>query len=181
MINLLPPEEKELLHKGQQRKLIIILGTTVIISLVCLWLVLLAIQFHIMGESANVKIALKQAEVKYQTQHFLLYKQRIQDANASFAKINQNHLVKNNTANVLPFLSAVQKPAGVKLNRINLASQSTGTLVALSGTSDTRENLMAFKTHLESQGAVKNMDFPANNWLKPANLEFYLTFEYAEK
>ena len=170
-----------MLYTAQVKKLIIILGGVAVISLVCLWLVLLAVKFYILTEATSMQSMLHAAGEKYQTEDFLLYRQRILDANVQFGKVNTFAATTTSVARALEFISGIQKPAGVKLTRISAKQQADAVNLAIFGVSDTRDNLMALKIGLENSAAVQRMDFPSNNWLKPANLDFYLTFDYVQK
>ena len=87
MINLLPPKEKEVLFMEQTRKLVVILGTIVLIAIVCLVLVLLPVYFFVLGDVESQKIFLKEAEDKYKTEDFENYRNIIANYNKSFPRI----------------------------------------------------------------------------------------------
>jgi len=50
--------------------------------------------------------------------------------------------------------------------------------ISLSGFAPTREILLEFNKKLEEQINFKNISFPAANWVKPRDINFFVNFEY---
>lgn len=179
MINLLPPEEKERLILEKKKKLVIVLGNVIIISLICLILILFSLKFYILGEITSQKIALDNIEKKYQTPDFLLFKQIVQKYNSILVKIDNFYKKETYFNDALETILEIQKPDGLYLSDISVAriKENNKIKVTASGISDNRDNLSILKSNIENNEKIENFYFPPNNWIKPKDIEFYLTFE----
>ena len=185
MMNLLPPQEKRELALQQNKKLAMVLGGVVLIFLVSLSMALFSVKFYLLGEVTYQKNILGTTEKKYETPDFLASKSLIQSYNASLVKMNEFYQHDILASGALKTLLAVERPAGLSLTNIfaqkNLAEagkKNTVVKVSFSGISEARDDLMLYKTSLESNPDIKNIYFPPNNWIKPSELSFYITFEY---
>src|SRR4051812_32386303 len=77
MINLLPPFQKDKLLLEKDKKLALVLGSTISIALVCLALILFALKFYLL-EDINVQRTFKNITAKkYETQDFLSFKNTV--------------------------------------------------------------------------------------------------------
>jgi len=180
MINLLPPKEKQELLFQNTQKLVVVLGSVVLISLVSLILVLASVKFYILSEINYQKLILNSTEKKYQTPDFLSSKDLIKKYNEALAKASSFYKKEVRASGAVHALAGIPRPSGVYLTNINIEkNKETNKLKAsISGFADTRENLMLFKEGVEENNRIKNVDFPPNNWIKPRDLTFYFTFEY---
>ena len=179
MINLLPPKEKEERSLEQLKKLEIILETAALIAATCLILVLLAVNFYILGESVSRKFILEQAENQYKTPDFLKYKNILQIYNKNIAQVDSFY------KNEVPFGAAIKKimkierPAGVYFSSLSLSRNESAKKIeaSISGNSDTRDNLIIFKGNVEKEKDVRNSNFSPESWINPNYINFNLTFE----
>ena len=71
----------------------------------------------------------------------------------------------------------IERGASVAI-KVNQKDNGTTMRVTLLGLSDDRDTLSAFKENLEKNQKISNIDFPADNWLKAKDINFYLTFQY---
>ena len=192
MINLLPPKEKEELILEKNKKLVVILGNVVLISLVCLALVLFSLKFYILGEISSEKSFLDNTEKKYQNPDFLHFKNLLQKYNAKLIKIDAFYKKEIYFSGILKTILEIQRPKGLSLISININKTKednppqsttqktlrTGNIkVTISGISDTRDNLLIFKRNIENNKEIENLYFPPYDWIKPKDINFYLTFE----
>jgi len=179
MINLLPTKEKEELILERNKKLAIILGSALLIALVCLILVLLSVKFYILGQAVSQKFTLEQAENKYQTPDFLIYKGLLEDYNKNFAQLRSFYKNKIQFSAVLENILEVERPEGVYFTDLSLARSEDSNKVEakLSGISDTRDNLLLFKKNIEESKVIKNQSFSSESWINSKDVNFYLTFE----
>ncbi|MDO8529896.1 MAG: hypothetical protein Q7S10_00575 [bacterium] len=180
MINLLPPKEKQALVSQQNKKLVIVMGNVVLISLCSLALVLLSVKFYILGELTYHKFILSATEKKYETPDFLFFKGLIQDYNISLTRMHNFYKNEMPVSDVIKAILEVPKPEGLHLTDIKIEKGAKGNKITatISGISDNRDSLALFKSGIESNIHMKNVYFPPNNWIKPSDLPFYLTFEY---
>ncbi len=65
MINLLPPKEKKELFLKKVKRMIIIWGTVILVTLLCLILILFSIRIYIFGKAESQKIILEQTKKEY--------------------------------------------------------------------------------------------------------------------
>ena len=187
MINLLPPSDKENLLSEKNKKLIMVLGNVILISLICLILVLLSVQFYILGETNYHKSVLDDIESKYQTKDFLFFKSTIEEYNKDLALINAFYKKEVKYAETLKIISQLPKPEGLYLTNmliereINAGTKPDGIAVSLFGISNNRDSLLIFKKNIEDNKKLKNIYFPPDNWIKASNLNFYVTFKIYEE
>ncbi len=178
MINLLPPKEKEELLLEKKNKLIIILGITILIPLVCLILILSSIRFHILGEVNSQKIILEQAKKKYQTADFLTFKDIIQKDNKILVQLKSFYKKETYFSKVLKIISDIQRPKNLYLTDLALSRDKNQKVkVVASGFSESRENLLFFQKNIEKYKEIENPYFSPESWINPQNITFYLTFE----
>lgn len=179
MINLLPPSEQKELLVRKNEKLAIVLGSTFSISMVCLILVLFSLRFYILGEVVSQSIILDNIQKKYQTPNFLSLKGFIQKYNSALIKVDSFYKKEIYFSDALKTISNIQKPKGLYLTNVSVSKikEDNKMVVAISGVSDTRNNLLIFKNNLEDEKKIKNIHFPPDYWTKPVDVNFNLTFE----
>ena len=185
MINLLPPKEKEELSLEGNKKLVIVLGNLVLISLVCLILILFSLKFYILKEISYQKIVLDNTEKKYQASNFLSFKEIIQKYNANLVKIDNFYKKEIKVSDILKTILEVPRPEGLYFENISVENNKNGTenkktKVTISGISKTRDNLLIFKENIENSKTIENVYFPPSNWVKNKDINFYLTLETKE-
>ena len=188
MINLLPPKEKEKLIRENNKKLVMVLGNIVVVSLVCLFLILFSLKFYILGEIVSQKFTLDDAEKQYQNKDFIILKEVVEKYNAVLAKIDNFYKKKTDFNFALRYILEIQKPDGLYLTDINMDKIKEDNKIKINvyGVSDTRENLLIFKNNIENSLLekleqtlkIKNVNFPPNNWVKSKNINFNFTFDY---
>jgi len=178
MINLLPKNEKENLLFDRDKKMIMVLGYIIIIALMCLSLFLFSIKFYILGDVASQNVLLGITEKSYQNPDFLTFKDMIQKYNSDLVKINTFYSKEVYFSDLLKNILAIQRPNGVYFTDISMVKDQVSNTVkiTIAGTSDTRDNLSIFRENLENNQKIENVYFPPENWIKPINLNFYLSF-----
>ncbi len=191
MINLLPPKEKEELISERNKKLAIVLGNIIVISLACLALILFSLKFYILREINYQKNIYDNNEEKYQNPDFLLFKGLVEKYNTTLVQINDFYKKEIYFNDILKNVIEIQRPAGLYLTSIDIhrvkednlpTSATSETLragkikVSLSGVSNTRDNLLIFKSNIEKDEKIENVYFPSHNWIKPKDIIFNLNF-----
>lgn len=175
MINLLPSEKKEELFLEQVKKMIIVLGGTIIISLICFVLVLLSIKFFVLREI----ILQREIFADVNTTSLSETKSVVQKYNEIFPALISFYDRKTYFSKILEEIFKIQTPAGLYLYDISLGWGPDGAVQAsISGVSDTRENLLTFKKNIESNKNIKRNQFSSDSWIKEKNANFYLTLEF---
>ncbi len=185
MTNLLPLEEKRELFLKNKERLAIIMGITSVVSLVCLILILLSINYYILAEAVFQKNILEQAEKSYKTPVFLDLKNSIQRYNNTLTKLNYFYREEIYFSEILKIISNIDRKDSIyltdlSLNRIKQEGEENGIKkikVIATGFSGSREDLLSFKKNIEENKDIKNPYFSPESWTNPQNVKFYLTFE----
>jgi|SRR3989344_5255715 len=179
MINLLPSKEKQGLLFQKYRNLIIVLGSMVIIFLICLSLVLLSLKFYILQRVSYEKYILEETEKSYQTADFSSLLDSIKKNNISLSKIDSFYKKESYLSNALKTILDIKRSGGISFNDIVLNHPETNGVIKVSiyGTSISRDELLSFKENIDSQKEIKNVNLPPENLIKPSNASFYVTFE----
>jgi len=180
MINLLPQKEKDELFLKRVKNLIFVLGNVIIIFLVCLILVLLSVKFYILAEVDNQKFLLKNTQQDYQSPDVGKLKNAIQKYNSYLPTAISFYEKEIYLSDILGAISEIERPGELYFTSISLDGKNyEGKVkVSISGTSDTRENLINFQKNLGSHGAIKNVSFSPESWISPLKASFKLNFEY---
>ena len=179
MINLLPQKEKDELLLKRIKNLVLVLGSIVVIALICLIFVLLSIKFYILTEVDSQKFLLQDTQKKYESPDVVNLKNAIQKYNNSLPIIASFYQNEIYLSDVLSGISEIQKPAGLYFTNISLDNQQAKSVkVSISGTSATRESLITFQKSLENQPKIKNILFSPESWINPVKVNFNLTLEY---
>ncbi len=85
-----------------------------------------------------------------------------------------------NLSEILEKISKILAP-GIYLTNLSLNKpsdlQGNRVEVTISGFSETRENLSLFKKNLEEEKDFKDVYFYPSSWIKPTDIDFYLTLK----
>lgn len=188
MINLLPPLEKKALAAAQYKKMVVVLGISGLVAITCMALILLSLNFYLLGDAAAQKSALEELEKKYQTPSFIASKSLIEKYNALLARGSLFYSREAYASRILAFVASLQKPSGISMVDIAIKKDQERKVfkVTLLGKSATRQALQSFKDAIDGlanqpSALIANVDFPTENWIKPTNSAFRITFDYAAK
>ncbi len=176
MINLLPPEEKKHLHLERIEKLIIILGSSVLIFLICLILALFSIKIYIEGQVKSEKIILEKREQEHKSSEIRELQEIIKEYNRKLIKLKtfydeQIYFVEG-LRNVLEI-----KPASIYFTDLALQKGEKMTQVSISGFSPSREILEIFQTGLKKENKIDDVKFTPLSWAQPTEIDFEVTFK----
>jgi len=178
MINLLPQEEKQRLLLEKEKKLAIVWGIIVLVSLVCLFLLLLSIKFYIQGETDSQRNILLQVERENKISDFATVNASIQKYNETLAQLGSFYKKEIYFGQVLNIITSVPSPDGLFITDFSLKRNDGGTVkVNVSGVSDTREKLLVFKENILNDKRIIKPYFSPESWISPENADFNLTFE----
>lgn len=178
MTNLLPPPlKKELLLERKQR-LVVILGLTIIIPLICLILSLISLKFFILSEADAQKVVLEDAKRKYQTPDFVTFTNIIQTSNKTIGQLSSFYKQGKSFSSVLTGVLDIKKPDGLYLTETSIIRDKQGKIiVTISGLADSRENLVSFQKSLQENSQIKNLFISPQSWINAQNVKFFMTFE----
>ena len=180
MINLLPPEEKEKLLLEQKKRIAIILWFLVLFFLVCLILILFAAEIYLKTQLDTQKTLLDEVQKEYNRPAIQNLQEKIKAANSSLTKLNSFYQKKIYFTEILERISKTL-PQGIYLTNFSTVFSPEVLKISLSGFSPNREMLFEFKKNLEKEEDFKKVLFPPANWVKPTNIEFFVTFEITTK
>jgi len=180
MINLLPTEEKKELFLDKRRKLTIVLNIIILVALICLNLILLSIKFYVLADVDIQKSALKEIKNRSESHEYASLGETIKNYNAIIGDINSFYSDKIYFSNILDIILNIQRPENLYLTNFSLESQNNTINVNISGTSDSRDDLLIFKNNLENTPEIKNLSFSKSSWINPFDVKFSLNFQIYE-
>ncbi|MBM3250644.1 MAG: hypothetical protein FJZ07_00150 [Candidatus Nealsonbacteria bacterium] len=181
MINLLPPEQKEELLLEQKKRIIVILGILVLFFLFCLFLFSFLVKIYLQIQVISQKGFLKEAEKGSFQLEIQDLRRKIDLINQDITRLEQFYKNRIYFSEILDKISQTI-PRGVYLTNFSAAVSffegESLIKISLSGFAPTREILLEFNKKLEEQINFKNISFPAANWVKPRDINFFVNFEY---
>ncbi len=182
MINLLPQKEKDVLYLKRVKNLSLVLGSIVVISIICMVFVLMSVKFYMLTEADNQKFLLTEAQKSYKSPTIEYLKNVIEKYNKLLPVVINFYQKRIYTSDVLAVISSVEKADGLYFTSMSLDSQTSenSVRVIISGTSDTRENLLAFQKKLSEQGKIKNVSFSPDSWISPTKTNFKVSFDFVK-
>lgn len=180
MINLLPPEEKEKLLLEQKKRIVIILWFLVLFFLVCLPLILFAAEIYLKDQLDTQKTLLTEVQKEYNRPEIQNLQEKIKTTNSILTKLNSFYQKKIYFTEILERISKTL-PEGTYLTNFSTIFSPDTLKVSLSGFVPTIEILFEFKKNLEKEEDFKEIFFPLANWVKPTNIDFFITLEIAIK
>ena len=181
MINLLPPEEKKKLLLERKRKIITIFWLLILFFIFCLILFLFSAKIYLRNELKSEKAVLETANKETEQSEIQNVRQRIKSANLNFKKLNSFYREKIYFSDILEEISKIV-PQDIFLTEISINSSVTEkkkliTEIFLSGFSPTREILFNFKEKLQNDNYFKEIYFSPSNWVKSADINFFINFK----
>ena len=180
-INLLPPEVKTELELEEKWKQVFLLGLLFLIFLICLSLILISINIYISGEADSRKILLEQREKEFRTPQTQALQKNLATFNQTLSQLDLFYQKQFNVSDVLEIVSELL-PAGTYLTNLSCVPQVSTkggwkTSCSLSGFCPNRETLLDFKDRLEKEKSFGEVSFPPASWVKPADINFSVTFK----
>ena len=176
MINLLPPEQKEELLLRERQNIILILGILFLSFLISLSLILLSIKISFSGDSEIQKIILEERKKEVSFDKEL--EEKIKNSNQVLSNLNSFYQSQFNLTQILEKISGLLS-SGIYLTNLNLnpLEKEKEVQVSLSGFSESREILLSLKENLEKEAEFTRVYFPPENWVKPNDINFIVTFK----
>ena len=174
MINLLPPQQKEELRREEKWKLTLILGIIFLVFLLCFFLIMLSIKIYISGELEFQKNLLGIEEKKFKTPEIQEFQKEITALDQNLFKLDSFYQEQPNLTKILEKISETL-PSGAYLTRLSWQKETFQ--IELSGFAPLRESLFELKKNLEEEKDFENIYFPPANWVKPKEIDFFVTFK----
>jgi len=178
MINLLPSVEKEEIFLRERLSLVLVLAILFFSFLVSLFLILFSIKTSLLGDLEVQKMFFKETEKEISSRKDL--EEIIKNSNLTFSNLDSFYQKELNLTQVLEKIAKLL-PAGAYLTNFNfnLPSKKEAFLaqISLSGFSESREILLSLKENLEKEAEFTGVYFPPENWVKPSDINFTVTFK----
>jgi hypothetical protein len=178
MINLLPAEEKQELIFEKKRKLAMIFGIVVLVVLICLILILLSIKFYLLSQTDAARSTLEYTKMQSKSIDFDNYALIIKDYNEKLSRLDNFYSKEIYFDNALNIILNVPRSENLKFTNFSLNRTEDDKInISISGTSETRDDLLAFKKSIEETEKIKNPVFSSASWISPNDVKFSLTFQ----
>lgn len=179
MIDLLPAQQKEELREEEKLKLVLILGIVFISFLLSIALILFLIKNYISEGLEIQKILLEEKEKIISLEKGL--EKEIKDSNLFLSNLNSFYQERLDITKILEKLSLTLPPK-TYLTNFNFLTQKEGLAqISLYGFCPSRELLLSFKENLEKVEEFGDVFFPPENWVKPTDINFNLSFKLIKK
>lgn len=159
----------------------IVLGSIVTIFLICLALILLSLKFYILQAVSSERFLLAEAQHQYETPEFLSLLSSLKKHNANLSRIDAFYKKQVLVSGVLKDILLLPRPEVVTFNSIVLEQAKNNIKVKINGQSELRDELVSFKSIIETQPNIKNVSIPPEHLVQPSNVSFALSFDVETK
>lgn len=179
MINLLPPEEKEELLSEKKKRIVMIFWVLVLFFLFCFILILFSVRIYFQSQAESQKALLLEAEKEFGQSEFQELREKINSINLSLTKLDSFYQQETYFSEVLEKVSKTlpQYAFFTNISVVPSAEEEFDIKVSLSGFVPTRGALFEFKKNLEKESNFQEIYFPPANWVKPTDIDFFITFK----
>lgn len=174
MINLLPPQEKQILLKEKQFQEILTLSAIILVAFSFLSLMLFLIKIDLSGRLSLHQEIWQQKNKEFEISEIKNLEQEIGFLNQILPKLDSFYQDKFYLINVLEDLA---QTLSSELYLTNFSYRNEEKEVSVSGFSPSRTVLLEFKKALEVKENFKEIYFPSSNWINPADIDFTVTFK----
>ena len=174
MINLLPPEQKQILLSEEKFRMVLILGIIILAFLVSFIFILISIKISLSAEMTIQKINFEQREKELGDPAFREIENKIISANAVFSELGSFYHEQRDSVVVFEKIFNVLPP-GVYLNSLSFNQVSSQAFIA--GFAPSREILLKLKENLEKETSFSGVSFPPTDWIEPIDINFSLNFK----
>jgi len=174
MINLLPPSYQQELRQEENRRLILILGMLFLIFLISVTSILFSVKLYIQGKLESVNVLLDLEEKTLQTSEIQSFRERINSINQNLSKLNAFYEKQISSISIL---EKVFKTLPPEIYLTAFSWQKNTSQVIISGFSPNREILFLFQKNLEESKEFSGIELPTQNWIKPVDIDFRVTFK----
>lgn len=169
MINFLPPEEKKGLLVEETKRLTMVLGLVILISLFCLIMILAFLKIYLLILVDFQESVLELTKTKAESSEFQIVKGKIENSNQKLSRINDFYERAFNSVELLEKLTQTI-PEGIYLTDFSYAKASSQ--IILAGFSPSRDLLIQLKNNLEGKFGEKKVSFPPSGWNEPVDINF---------
>jgi len=182
MINLIASKEKEKLLMEKITRMITILWFLLLFFIICLVLVFSTARIYVRSQLATQQSVTASAKEEEKIEKIEQAKNKAGLVNSNLEKLDSFYKSKIYFS---PLVEKISKtlPESLYLNNFSIIfvkkqnEESYAIKVSLLGFAPFREDLLEFKSNLESEGDFINISFPPSNWVKKVDINFSVSFE----
>ena len=156
-----------------------ILGTLLLFFLISLLLILFSIKIFVTGEVEAQKILFAEREKEFKNTQMQNLQNNLTAFNKKLSQLDSFYQNQSNSSEILEEISKTLPPE-VYLNNLSIVPQGGkegGFVCNLSGFSPDRQTLLDLKESLEKEKNFQEVYFPSSNWVKPADINFTISFK----
>lgn len=172
-LNLLPPQEKEVLALERIQRWIVLYGSAIFGILLIFVSLLTIIWIFITIQLKSVTSNLDSIQSSFKGQDLITQQTAVASLNSYLEKIDAIQKNQKNYSNLIIFLAGII-PAGVRLDTLSLNEQNE---VSLNGFAQRRELVVSLKDALEKSELFSNIESPLSNLVKETDINFYFKFK----
>jgi Tfp pilus assembly protein PilN len=175
MINLISPKEKEKFFMEKIRRMVIVLWFLVFFFIICLILILWAVRIYTKSQLSTQESFTSSAKEEQKVEKIEQTKQKVDSINSS---LQEMYSFYNNKVYLSGLVEKISKTLhqGIYLTDLSIIFKDK-IEVSLAGFAPLRDDLLQFKSNLESDEEFVNVSFPASNWVKKSDIDFSVSFE----
>lgn len=178
MINLLPPEEKNILLRKRTEKLVAVLSFVVLIPMLCLIILLVASKFYVLSEIVHQTGMLQEKKNRHLSFDSAVLDEAISNYNGLLSRAESFYKDRLYASQALKIILGVDRPEAVYFKRISAKREEREKMsVEISGDSRDRDSLLLFKKNIESQSAISDVSLSPSSLVKQQDVSFTINFK----
>lgn len=182
MLNLLPPQQKKEILEEERWKLVLVSMTVVSFCFAALIFILLLVDIVLLSNLEIQKINFNHQEKSPDVLQTEIMKSKLSEFNQTIFALEEFYQNQFTLIDTIKQLSDLLISSDLYLTDFKFVAlppqedNSTGQ-ISLTGFAAKREYLLSFKKNLEQSANFHGVNFPASNWVKPADINFTATFK----
>jgi len=176
-LNLLPPQEKELLRLAQIQRWIILYGSAILLSSLIFIFLLSVIWFSLFIELKSLDASLSIAKQSSQGQDLKAQQGLVEELNAQIERISRFQKTHKTYSAILISL-ANMLPSDVKIIGLTINKQNK---MSINGFAQRREGVLALQKSLKNSAIFTDVSGPLSNLTKQTNINFSFTMTIQAK
>lgn len=174
-LNLIPPNKKEEIERNRRLKMVIRTEVVMTIIAVVFLVVFVSFRYSLELDLAGEKMLNSEIEKADQFERIKNYDNQFNQANERIKQIAAIDKAQLYWSKIFEKISQLI-PAGIEVRTLTTDQYA----VTIVGLSDTRDNLIEFKSKLEENACFSDIVLPLSNLVDKADVDFKITFNVKE-
>lgn len=163
----------------ERQKIIAILASAILLSLLCFALMLVAVRVYIDGQLALQSALARQAEKPSMSLAIEELQKKVKSAEQVFSQLNDFYENKFEITEAAEDISSLL-PENIYLRMLSFSlEEQNKARVSLSGFAPTRAVLLELQQNLEKEPVFGAINFPASSWVQKKDINFSVNFDYS--